>query len=74
MPKKIYGFKEYPFTAHIRKSHENPAQYYVVLCGYNNEDVFVGGTRKTKSGVKNLINNWFPRVEIVDETLKAKKK
>lgn len=72
MPKKIYGFKEYPFTAHIRKSVNK--QWYCVLCGYNNEDVFVGETRKTKAGVKRLIDNWFPRVEVVDETLKAKKK
>ena len=72
MPKQIYGFKDFKFTAHIRKSKDK--QYYCVLVGGNGEDVFVGETRKTKAGVKHLINEWFYDVEIVDETLKAKKK
>lgn len=54
------------FVARVKKSSDD--QFYAVLVGLNHEVVFTQETRKSKSGIVSLLQDWFPGVEIRDET------
>lgn len=56
------------FKVHIRRSVDK--QVYAVLVAINGEDTFDGETQKRKSTLIKTINNFFPGVEIIDETKK----
>lgn len=50
------------FKAQIRESKDG--QHYAVLIGLNGEDVFVQETRTSESGIRDLLESWFPGIEI----------
>jgi hypothetical protein len=58
----LFFSQMHPFKVQIRESKDG--QHYAVLVGLNGEDVFVQETRKNEGAIRELVERWFPGVEI----------